>query len=99
MTLSHPHNTHSQCGALLRVPGSLSNVQVRDAMLDACAHPVSADAGNAAKGCTVELEFLVVYRERHSAGDGDVLHVLHDIADKGNQFRILSTRACFASIV
>ena len=91
-TLSHPHNTHSQCGALLRVPGSLSHVQVRDAILDACAHPVSADAGNAAKGCTVELEFLVVYRERHSAGDGDVLHAHYHIAVKGKRFRYLPVK-------
>ena len=92
VTLSHPHNTHSQCGTLLRVPGSLSHAQVRDAMLDACAHPVAADTGNAVQGFTVELEYLVVYRERHSAGHGDVLHAHYHIAVKGPRFRFLHVK-------
>ena len=78
ITIPHPWRDVSVDGFRLVSPGTMSREAIRDAVLDACAHPVAADRGNRARVQPVAARYLCVFREYHKAAvDGSVFTHVH----------------------
>ena len=88
ITLAHPVKTHSQCGICLVAPGSLCRKQIRDCILDACAHPAHTNARSISRGECVTLGKLSVFMEYHQPKQNGSVFPHHHVAVLANsQFR------------
>jgi len=80
VTFSHPQRTHSACGVALRSPDTYNKAWLRDAIIEAFAHPVYANVGNEATGRALELCRFVIVSESHEPGADGVIHCHYHVA-------------------
>ena len=70
ITIPHPWKAVSVDGFPLVAPGTMTREAIRDAVLDACAHPVGLGRGNQARVKPVDIRYMCVFREYHTAAVG-----------------------------
>ena len=74
VTFPHPQVAVSASGVHLRAPESFYRAQLRDALLDSCAHPEHRDARARQHGSAVQLNQLGVFKELHVANAQGQVH-------------------------
>ena len=94
VTFPHPQAAVSASGVPLRAPESFSRAQLRDALLDSCAHPEHRDARARQQGSAVQLNQLGVFKELHVANaQGQVHgHAYSPVPGDTRGFRLLPVR-------
>lgn len=92
MTVSHPQAHRSSCGVVLRAPDTFSREWLRDAVIDAFAHPVFEDLGNRAQSTTnlASLVKMRIFKEFHKVDANGVVHVHYHVVIKAQaKFRFM----------
>ena len=92
VTFSHPQQTRSACGVVLKAPNAFQREAFLNALLDAFAHPVYVGLGPSAAhaGRTVVVEKISIFKECHKASAGGIVNSHYHAPVKGtNKFSFM----------